>query len=180
MRFLALTIILILSASIFGQRNPAQTDVDDMCNVSAYITDKDPKGLNVRSKPDSKSKAVGVIPFNADGTVVDIIGAKGSWVKIENAHTADDDSVFSKTGWVFAPLLAVSTMKQESSANTVNAYKTPFTSSEVVAKLPVFKEYKVAGCHDGFVKISIPQTNGNILGWLAMENTCDLPWTNCS
>lgn len=180
MKILILIIFLLASSSVFGQWNPAQRDVDNMCNVSAYITGKDPKGLNVRSKPDGKSSAVGVIPYNADGTVVDIIGAKGSWVKIEKAHTADDDNVLSKTGWIYAPLLAVSTMKQDANAKTVNAYKMPYLNSDVAAKLPVFKEYKLAGCHEGFVKITIPQGSGTILGWLAMENTCDLPWTNCS
>lgn len=179
-KFLVITTVLILSASIFGQTNPAQTDVDNMCNVSAYITDQDPKGLNVRSKPDSKSKAVGTIPFNSDGTVVDIIGAKGSWVKIENAYTADESSVFSKTGWVYAPLLAVSVSRRDGKNQPVSAYKTPYLNAEIAASLPLFKEYKVAGCHDGFVKITIPQSKGNILGWLDMENTCDSPWTSCS
>ena len=70
MKISVLIIILVFSFSIFGQRNPAQTDVDNMCNVSAFVIDKDPKGLNVRSKPSVRSKKLGVIPFNKDGSVV--------------------------------------------------------------------------------------------------------------
>jgi SH3-like domain-containing protein len=180
MKFFGLALILFVSANVFAQWNPAQTDVDSMCNVSAYIIDKDSKGLNVRSGAGSKSKAIGKIPYNADGTVVDIIGSKGDWVKIENARTAANDSVFSKTGWVYAPLLAISTRNSDGAAETVDAYEMPSTGNDIVAKLPVFKEYKLAGCFEGWIKITIPQKSGSIPGWLPSENQCDLPWTNCS
>ena len=94
---LILMMTLVLSISLFGQRNPAQTDVDQMCNVSASVFDEDPKGLNVRSKPSSKSKKIGVIPYEPQGTSVDIIGYKGKWAKIEQARTLEG-AVFSKNG----------------------------------------------------------------------------------
>jgi SH3-like domain-containing protein len=174
-----LVAVFVFSISIFGQRNPAQTDVDSMCNVSANIIDKDPKGLNVRSKSSGKSKVIGQIPFNRDGTIVDIIGSKGNWLKIEAARNADK-KVFAGTGWVYAPLISISTKRQDGQDNLINAYEMPSKGNDVIARLSVATRYRLAGCFEDWVKISIPKKSGKILGWLAPENQCDLPWTTCS
>lgn len=178
-RILTVFSILILSASIFGQINSAQTDVESMCNVSAYIIDKDPKGLNVRSKPNGKSKKLGAIPFDKDGTMVTIIASAGSWVKIESAWNMEEKTVFSKTGWVYAPLLAISTAKRSGEAEFVKAYEMPSRGNDVIAELPFFTEYKLAGCFEGWMKITIPQKDKNIIGWIEAEDQCDLANTNC-
>ena len=171
--------ILILSTSIFGQTNPAQTDVESMCNVSAYIIDKDPKGLNVRSKPNGKAKKLGAIPFDKDGTMVTIIASAGNWVKIESAWNMEEKTVFSKSGWVYAPLLAISTAKRSSETKFVKAYERPSTGNDVIAELPFFKEYKLAGCFEGWMKITIPNKDGSKIGWIEAEDQCDLAQTNC-
>lgn len=71
-----------------------QLQADSMCNISAYVIDKDPKGLNLRAKANGKSKVIGKIPYNYDGTLVDIIAAEGRWLKINNAKNVDDETVF--------------------------------------------------------------------------------------
>ena len=136
MRLNILTVfsILILSAGIFGQ-----TDVESMCNVSAYVIDKDPKGLNVRSKPNGKSKKLGAIPFDKDGTMVTIIASAGNWVKIKEAWNMEEKTVFGKTGWVYAPLLAISTAKRSGEAKFVKAYERPSTGNDVIAELPFLR-----------------------------------------
>ncbi|MCB1025445.1 MAG: SH3 domain-containing protein [Acidobacteria bacterium] len=178
MKFLALFFLLCLSTSYLAQMT--QLEADSMCNISAYIIDKDPKGLNVREKPNGRSKVIGKIPFNTDGTVVDVIAAEGRWVKINNAKNVDDETVFSKTGWVYAPLLAVSTKKKDGDGETVNAYEMPSMGNAVIAKLPAYEEFKLETCFESWVKIVIPKKKGSIFGWLPLENQCVLAWTNCS
>ncbi|MEZ5347337.1 MAG: SH3 domain-containing protein [Pyrinomonadaceae bacterium] len=173
-------VFFILCFAVSGFAQMTQAEADKMCNVSAYVIDKDPKGLNVRAKPDGRSKVIGKIPFNTDGTVVDIIAAEGKWLKIENAKNVDDETVFSKTGWVYAPLLAISTMKQDGDGDTVNAYEMPSKGNAVIAKLPAFEEFKLETCFESWVKIVIPQGKSSIFGWLPLENQCELAWTNCS
>lgn len=184
MKVSVLIIILVFSFSIFGQRNPAQTDVDSMCNVSAFVIDKDPKGLNVRSKPSVRSKRLGVIPFNKDGSVVDIIGSKGKWVKIESARNAENESVFSKTGWVYAPLLGISTKRSDGGKDSyIDVYRTIGSRNNVnnvITRLSVATTYKLEGCFQDWIKITVPNKVKNFPAWLHSENQCDLPWTTCS
>ena len=182
-KILLLTLVLILSANAFGQRNPAQTDVDNMCNVSAFVMDKDPKGLNVRSKSNVKSKKIGVIPFNADGTVVDIIGSKGNWMKIEAARTADDDSVFSKTGWVYAPLLGITTKRSDGGNSLIDVYQSASmgdSPESVITRLSVATTYRLSGCYQDWLEITVPNKVKPFPAWLAADNQCELPWTSCS
>ncbi len=172
--------IFVLAFSAIISAQMTQLEADSMCNISAYVIDKDPRGLNVRTKPNGKSKVIGKIPFNLDGTVVDVIGVDGKWLKIGNAKNVDDENVFSKRGWVYAPLLAISTKKDDSDGDTVNAYEMPSKGNAVIAKLPAFEEYKLESCFESWVKIVIPQEKGSIFGWLPLENQCPLAWTNCS
>lgn len=177
------SMIFSLSVSILGQRNPAQTDVDSMCNVSAFVMDKDPNGLNVRSLASSKSKKIGKIPFNKDGNVVDIIGSKGNWVKIENAYNAENESVFSKTGWVYAPLLGISTKQSHGSDTLIDVYQTPNKGdgvNSVITRLSVATTYRLEGCFEDWIKITVPNKVKDFSAWLHSDNQCDLPWTTCS
>jgi len=173
--------ILIFSVSVSGQMNPAQTDVESICNVTAYVIDQDPKGLNVRAGASLKSKILGKIPFDNEGTAVDLIASKGNWVKIEKAYTVENDSVFSRTGWVYAPLLAVATAKPGGrEKDLINVYERPSRGNDVIAELEIYNQYKLAGCFENWVRITIPRKSGSITGWLQEGNHCGQPWTTCS
>ncbi len=181
-RYLTIAIILLVSASVFGQRNPAQTDVDQMCNVSAFVMDKDPKGLNVRAGAGIKSKKIGVIPYNENGTIVDIIGSKGNWVKIEAARNAEE-SVFSKTGWVYAPLLGISTKRSDGQDDLIDVYQSASmgdSADSVITRLPVATTYRLRGCYQDWLEITVPNKVKNFSAWLYADNQCELPWTTCS
>ena len=168
---------LVLSISLFGQRNPAQTDVDQMCNVSASVFDEDPKGLNVRSKPSSKSKKIGVIPYEPQGTSVDIIGYKGKWAKIEQARTLEG-AVFSKTGWVYLPLLRVSGRPLVEGGRWVKTYETP-SLNHFLVNVRAYSVNELVGCYEEWVKVKIPQPKGAIGGWVHSDSLCGDDWRLC-
>ena len=175
MKFTILIPILILSVSVFGQRNPAQTDVDAMCNVTANIKDDDPKGVNVRSKPSGKSKKVGTIPYDSDGTTVDIIGYKGNWAKVESASTYKG-VVFSKTGWVYSPLLYVTGTPLVEGGVYTKTYKSP-SLNEFLINVRAYSVQEFAGCHQDWIKIKISQPKGKPKsGWIHSDFISGSPW----
>lgn len=166
-------IILILS---FAAGAAAQDEMP--CGVSAYIIDSDRNGLNVRSGAGTNFKTVGAIPFNSGGTAVDITASNGKWLKINGARSAEGDNIFSKSGWVYAPLLAVSITGKR--PGTVKAYSTASKSGKTVANLPIDTEYKLESCSGSWLQISIAKGNDSISGWIPKENQCGNPWTSCS
>jgi len=172
------TITLILSVGAFGQRQPAQTDVDQMCNVTVSVFDEDPKGLNVRSKPSGKSKKVGTIPYESEGTTVDVIGYKGNWAKIESARTLNG-VVFSKTGWVYSPLLYVTGKPLIDGGAFVKTYETP-NLDHFLVNIQAYRVHEFIGCYQDWVTVKIRQPKGAIKGWVQSEFLCGPPWTSCN
>ena len=168
-------VVLIFSTSVYAQTGL----VESICQTSAYIIDKDPKGLNVRKKPSGKSSVFGKIPFDKDGTMVTIIASAGKWVKIKEAWNMEEKTVFSKQGWVYAPLLAISIANPTGERKLINIYESPSIDNAIIVKLPPFKEYKLAGCFESWIKVTIPQKKQSISGWVKEENQCDLAQTNC-
>jgi hypothetical protein len=66
------------------------------CDARAYVTDKDPKGLNVRETPGTGGKVVAVIPLDGDGTIVHMVASDSKgWVRIDSAETVGGDIVFA-------------------------------------------------------------------------------------
>src|SRR5829696_8647999 len=56
------------------------------CDVKAYVVDRDPKGMNVRSGPGGAHKVVGNLPnAEVEGIRVHITGSQGDWVRIDLA-----------------------------------------------------------------------------------------------
>src|SRR5262245_17134222 len=81
------------------------------CNVSAYVIDQDPKGLNVRSGPGKNSAIIGNLPNKPDtGVVVHITGSSGTWLRIDSGHeegTDEEQQLFKGVGWIYGPLLGL-------------------------------------------------------------------------
>lgn len=173
MKTTVLIILLILSFT-FG----ANAQKETVCSITAYVSDRDPNGFNVRSGAGTNFKVIGAIPFNSDGTAVDITASNGKWMKISGAHNAEGDRTFSRIGWVYAQYLAVSITGKR--PGTVRAYSTANKSGSVVANLPIDTEYALESCSGSWMKISIAKGGGMISGWIPKENQCGNPWTNCS
>lgn len=166
--------ILLLITFVFG----AQAQKETACSISAYINDRDPNGFNVRNGAGTSFKVIGAIPYNSDGTMVDIIASNGKWMKISGAHDAEGDRTFSKIGWVYASYLGVTITGKR--PGTVKAYSTPSKSGKVVANLPIDAEYTLESCSGSWMQISISKGSGPVSGWIPAENQCGNPWTSCS
>lgn len=82
------------------------------CAISAWSTDPDPTGLNVRAAPDSKAAIIGNLPASREvggerfATEVSITGSKDGWLRISGGWVLDyifDDPTeiaFEGEGWV--------------------------------------------------------------------------------
>ena len=145
----------------------------DLCDVEAYVIDKDPKGLNIRDFAE-KGKVIGVIPFDGDGTIVHIISTNNKgWLQIDRAETVEGKVVFDKKGWVAANLLGTSTTGYGGQGVELNGSK---TGVKVVTFIPPETEVRMFSCDAKRVQIKYEKYTG----WLEPELACPNPVTNCN
>lgn len=146
-----------------------------VCDVTAYITDKDPNGLNVRDSSSVEGKIIGRIPLAEDGTQVHIISASldGSWVIIDKATTYE--TVFDKKGWVSANLLAIATRGYDTKG--VKLYDGGSgKKGPVLTTIPPDTELKILNCDGKRVHVK----HKDIYGWLEPEDQCGSAVTRCN
>ena len=90
-----------------------------VCDLQAWVADRDPAGLNVRSAPSREARVIGTLPpmVNPDGerdygVELRITGAKDGWLRIDGAR--DDASrnglgtprpTFAGSGWIAGNLV---------------------------------------------------------------------------
>ncbi len=141
------------------------------CQISAYVIDPDPKGVNIRSAPNSNSKIIGKLP-KVLSTIVDISGAQGDWVQITKADSAGKIA-FSGKGWVYASLLGTSTRGYGSKG--VEVYASASDRSSVIGKIPHSTNTTLLSCDGFWAKVSYQQTKG----WLQRSSQCPSDLTTC-
>jgi len=146
--------------------NPSQP-----CQISAYVTDPDPKGVNIRSAPNSNSEIIGKLP-KVLSTIVDISAAQGDWVQITKADSAGKIA-FSGKGWVYASLLGTSTRGYGSKG--VEIYTSASDRSSVIGKIPHTTNTTLLSCDGFWAKVSYQQTKG----WLQRSSQCPSDLTTC-
>lgn len=146
-----------------------------VCDVTAYVTDKDPNGLNVRDSSSENGKIIGQIPFDKDGTQVHIIASSstGGWMMIDKANTYQ--TVFDKKGWVSANLLAIATRGYDTKG--VKLYDGGSgKTGPVLTTIPPDTELKILNCDGKRVQVKYK----DIYGWLEPEDQCDSSVTRCN
>ncbi len=139
------------------------------CEISAYVIDKDPNGLNVRSGPGKNFDILGQIMPDEDGVIVDVISSDGSWMYTENPQTVGGLTAFEGDGWIFASMLATTTRMK------TKLYSQPNSKSKSLANLAGEEEYKLVACTGKWAKIQV----GKKQGWLAPDAQCGNPVTTC-
>jgi uncharacterized protein YgiM (DUF1202 family) len=139
------------------------------CEISVYVIDKDPNGLNVRSGAGKNFDVLGQIMPDEDGVIIDVIASNGSWMQIENPQTVSGITAFEGDGWVFASLLATTTRMK------TKLYSQPNLKSKSLATLGGEEEYKLVACTCKWAKIQV----GKKQGWLAPDAQCGNPVTTC-
>ena len=145
--------------------------------MSAYTTDKDPKGLNVRDSSSESGKVIGQVPLGKDGTKVHIVSSSSNgWVMIDKATivtATDEKAVFDKKGWVSANLVAISTRGYD--AGGVELYQAE-KGSKVLTKIPEDMEMKIVGCDGKRMQVKYK----DFTGWLEPDSRCDSSVTRCN
>jgi SH3-like domain-containing protein len=159
--------------ALAGPSDNAQATVP--CDLSAYITDPDPKGTNVRSGPSKSAPVVKTLPTGLD-TVVKINGYSGGWFQISRAETVGDEEeiVFQGRGWVHSSLLGLDVGNNGYGPPAL--YAAPSKQSRVLKHLkPDQDAIKLLACKDDWAKVQ----SGTQTGWLAREGLCANPLTTC-
>ena len=168
--------ILILFILIYGvQIISAQTD-EVSCSIQAYVTDKDPKGLNIRDKPSVNGKIIGKLKYSEDDgnlVMVTIIGYSNGWVKISQAETVSGENQFSGEGWVSAKM--VSTRTERADQKPLKIYAKPNIKSKTVGTMPNDIQVKIVG----FDCFGLKVTYKKMTGWIPKDDLCGNPVTTC-
>lgn len=153
---------------------PAKTTASSQrtCQISAYVTDKDPKGLNVRSGPGSNYAIVGNLPTNTEAVIVEVGASQGDWVQVTKAESPNKVE-FQGTGWVYAPLLGTSTRGYGSGG--VSVYPSANTQSTSIGRIPASTGVKLLSCQQSWAFVE----HESVKGWIAPDDQCANPLTTC-
>ncbi len=154
---------------------PTSTTPAQSCSASAFIVDTDPAGLNVRSGPGSDYAIQDTLPTNVP-VEVSIVGATNEWFLINEAW-GEAQNELPQPGWVYAPLLGVSTTSlniNDPEAPTT-LYAEPDGSAAVAAEIPKYSEVTLLGCSDNWLQVQAPDA----MGWLAIGEQCSNPVSTC-
>lgn len=154
---------------------PATTQADQSCSVSAFVADPDPAGLNVRSGPGSDYAAIATLPTN-EPVEVSIVGAQDDWFLINEAYSQGQQEL-EQLGWVYAPLLGVTTTSLDINNPDAPAslYEAPDGFSNVKAEVPKYTEVSLLSCSGNWLQVQ----TGDTTGWLAVGDQCSNPSSTC-
>ena len=147
------------------------------CDINAYVVDRDPAGLNVRSGPGSTHEVVGNLPDQQveGGIVVHITGSSGDWFRIDEGFEVggEEDRVhFKGVGWVYGPLLGADGV----GGGTV-IYQEMSRQSRVATRVPGDSGgLKLRGCRGRWTYVEYKK----VKGWAAPDTLCTNPLTTCS
>jgi SH3-like domain-containing protein len=145
------------------------------CSVSAYVADTDPAGLNVRSGPGSDFEAIATLPTN-EPIEVSIVGTTDGWFLINEAYSQERQEL-NQPGWVYGPLLGVSTTSLDINDPEAPAtlYEAPDGFSSVKAEVPKFTEVTLLSCSGNWLQVQTGETTG----WLSVGEQCSDPTAPC-
>lgn len=153
----------------------ATSGEEQSCTASAFVADDDPAGLNVRSGPGSDFPVIDTLP--TDGPVeVTIAAAANGWMQLSVAWSMQQQEL-EEAGWVYAPLLGVTTRSEDTSSPDVPVplMANPDAAATVAAELPEFEEVTLLSCSGEWLQVQ----GAGAEGWLAAGNQCSSPVTTC-
>ena len=137
------------------------------CDISAYVLDRDIRGLNVRAGPSADTRVLQVVS-NQGSAVAQIIGQSGSWFRISNLTDAESDTnLFRGDGWVHASLLGLDVANADP-----QLYARPLRQSRALARLvPEAGQVTLIGCTGDWARVA----RGARIGWLSRDGQCSNP-----
>jgi SH3-like domain-containing protein len=129
------------------------------CDISAYVIDRDPKGLSLRAAPSSKARIVARVSNKGSG-VADITGYQNGWFRVTNMTDYEDDApLFRGLGWVHRSLLHV-----DIAAYDPNLYAAPSSHPRRIKKLSGdMNGVTLLACSGRWAQVRIE----GVVGWLS-------------
>lgn len=187
---------LTLASLLAGALAPLAAAAAPACNLSAYSTDTDRAGLNVRAEPSARARIVGVLPPPQDGPAADdepplpvemhIVAGRDGWVEIDHAEFGDyglgePGVVFTGRGWVSGRLVSFDVQDP-------NVYAAPERVAEVIDAAAEDGEFinvrRVLSCTgewaevEGDITTDVSVRGRPVKGWV--RDTCSNQVTTCS
>lgn len=154
------------------------------CKTAGYVIDKDPKGLNIRSAPSSKSRVLKQLPgIQKTELLVDISGSLGNWLRISYVENAEGQPVFKGSGWVYAPLIGTSVGQEwayhQAKSPVLMGKVTPHAkAAPQPLTLPKVRDtltLPFASCKGTWIQVQQPPKKA----WLTQAQHCPNPLTTC-
>lgn len=142
------------------------------CQINAFVIDKDPKGLNVRSGPGTNYKIIGNLPTTKVGVIVELAASQGNWVQITKAESPEKVE-FQGTGWVSSQLLGTSTRGYGTEG--VSLYSSANPQRSVIGRIPPETGVKLLGCDQEWAMVEYQ----GLKGWIEPQSQCPNPLTTC-
>jgi SH3-like domain-containing protein len=141
------------------------------CNISAYVIDNDPKGLNVRVAPSPKAKVIRQVSNKGSG-VAEIRAFQDGWFRVTKITDYEDDSpLFAGDGWVHSSLLHV-----DIAAYDPNLYAAPSSHPQRIKKLSGdMPGVTLLACSGSWSQVRVQ----GVVGWLSHGGQCANPLTTC-
>jgi hypothetical protein len=182
--------LLFLSLFHFAQA------ADESCALMLWVTDPDPKGLNIRATPDGSAKVIGTLPKSTEFTA---INSKNGWIQFKKPIAFGPDMPWVPittgplTGWVHGSLVTTSLrdrLTDDERGDHFAVYTEPAETSKRVATWPHGQWWspandmpaiqKVLACHGGWLKVDLVDgKKAAHTGWVHPENQCPNQVTTC-
>ncbi len=148
-------------------------------SFTAYVQDPDKSSpTHIREKPGG----IVLVPLEpGQDYMVDIIGQKNGWFRINMVHCIDPMNAVDipgQYGWIHHSVLAVSTSNYGN--QKLNVYEHPNISTRVTGVILIETEVRFTKIYKDFVLIRYTDSNGKVVtGWIEMKWLCGNPVTNC-
>ena len=143
------------------------------CNISAYVVDRDPHGLNIRAAPSSTARVVQTISNEGSG-VARISAQSGDWFRVTSIvdYENEERPLFRGDGWVHHRLLDLDVANADP-----RLYERPVPRGRVLARLvPEDGTSTLIGCSGTWAQV---RAAGRV-GWLSPAGQCSNPLTTCA
>lgn len=172
-------IILLFFMGFISIQNSYNHNRQEHILLTAYVQDPDKKNpTNIRKDPGGEI----LVALEKGGEyMVEIIGQKNSWFKINKIYVFDVDAVDipGKIGWMHYSVLAVRTRNYAD--QKLNVYSSPDKTSKIVGVIKIETEVRFTKIYNDYLLIRFTDSKGkNIEGWINKDWLCGNPVTNCN
>ncbi|HNR89135.1 MAG TPA: SH3 domain-containing protein [Spirochaetota bacterium] len=177
--------VVLFSLAVIG--TSADGSATTHCDTAAYVIDRDPDGLNVRTAP-----AGAVITRIPAGAMVTITGQSGAWLRISSVtYPSDMHETFARTnkhqmnsgwvkldkleGWVFAKNLGTTVRNYHPTKKAFLHAEPNVGSKKTIRFNDVEPQVTVLGCRNDWLYVE----HAGRMGWLSPSRNCPNSLTTC-